>query len=492
MSMSIANRVLLLPRQQLAPWTGRRMLAAAAILLGLLLVGVAIPFVPAELLLAGAVALALVIAVVAYPPVAAYALIGITPLVAGIDRGRIVPALRPAEVLAVLAAGGLILRGLFGLRIGGLPHLHLGKMDLSILLVAVTSSVVPLAWMLARSVSITSDDMLYALMIWKYYGLYLIVRCSVGTQAQVRRCLWISVVSATAVAGIAILQSLQLFGVPRLLESLFTPYGDASQLTNNRGGATLSLPIAVADLMILNLAIIVGFLLRGRAHRRLLLLAALAMIAGVLASGQFSGILALFVALGALAMLTRRARIIAAVVPAMLVAGFLLRSVIGTRLLGFQSTSGIPISWQGRWYNLTNYFWPSLFSHWNFLLGVRVSARVSASTIASGYVWIESGYTWLLWAGGIPLLGAFLYFLWVNLRSAIPRSREADAVGVAALAAATGLIVVAALMTIDPHLTYRGSADLLFALLALTLVGGRIITNDPAERRAEIARSGRS
>jgi hypothetical protein len=442
-------------------------LVGACIAAAAVAVGVAVSVAP-PLLVGGALAAAaLAIVVALHPPVAAYVLIGITPLVAGIDRDRLVPVLRPAEALAIVLAAGLCAGGLLRLRTGRVPSLRLSRTDLSILALAVTSSVLPLAWMVVRHVDVTQDDVLYALMMWKYYGVYLIVRCSVRTVDEVKRCLWFSMASAAVVAVIAILQSLQLLGMTRLLAGLYTPYGVVDELTNSRGGATLSLPIAVADLMILNLGIAVGLLLQATRRRAILAAAASLFVMGVLASGQISAMIALSIALISLALLTRRARIFGVLVIVAAAAGLLLRPVIERRLAGFASASGLPVSWEGRWSNLTNHFWPPLFSHLNFLLGVRVSARVPSSAIASGYIWIESGYTWLLWAGGLPLLAAFGYFLWIHLSSSIRLARGGGPVGAAGLALATGLIVIAVLMTIDPHLTYRGSADLLFALIAL-------------------------
>jgi len=192
---------------------------------------------------------------------------------------------------------------------------------------------------------------------------------------------------------------------------------------------------------------------------------------GVLASGQFSGAIGLFLGLLVMALITRRVRQLILFVPALIGAMFAFQPVIQRRLEGFETASGLPVSWSGRLYNLSNYFWPELFSSGHFLLGVRPAARVATSTMATGYIWIESGYTWLLWAGGIPLLLSFLYFLWTNLRRnvTLARSRE-DAVGAVAVAVVVALVVVGVLMLIDPHLTYRGSADLLFALLGLSAV----------------------
>jgi hypothetical protein len=146
-------------------------------------------------------------------------------------------------------------------------------------------------------------------------------------------------------------------------------------------------------------------------------------------------------------------------------AGLALQPVIAQRLHNF--SGGIPSGWADRLANLRQYFWPTLFSHYNFVLGVRPTPRIATKRFATGYVWIESGHTWLLWSGGIPLLLAFFVFLWVTLKATLRTSRQRDATGLAAMAAFAALVAMAILMTFDPHLTLRGGADLLFSLLAL-------------------------
>lgn len=451
-------------------WSRPLELAMVAII-GVVLAGVGmlLPFAPTRLVLVGVVAVAIGGAVAVHPPLAAYLLVGVTPLVAGIDRGRLLPVLRPAEALELLVGGALIARALVLARDGGGIRSRRGPMDAPILALAVTSSVMPLVWMLARGITPAQDDVLYTLMIWKYYGLFAIVRASIRTDEEIRKVLLISVAAGAIVASIAVLQSLQLFGVPRLLSSFFSPYGNADALTNNRGGSTLALPIAAADLLILDLGIVLAAWPRlGRGASASAAALAGLLTLGIVASGEISAMLGLVVAVCAIAWVTRRSGMLLRFAPALLVSGVLLGPVIERRLAGFQSTSGLPLSWQGRLFNLTNYFWPTLFSHGNFLLGVRPAARVTTSSMATGYVWIESGYTWLLWAGGIPLLVAFVFFALRGLRvSAIVTRAQGGAASIAATSVFGTMSMIVLLMLIDPHLTYRGSADLLFALLAV-------------------------
>jgi putative peptidoglycan lipid II flippase len=410
-----------------------------------------------------------VVCVWARPALAAYLLIALTPLTAGINRGSALPVLRPQEAIALLVGTTLAARGVVRWRTGRLPKLRLDRLEWALVLMAVTSSLVPLLWMTVRQEAISKDDILYALVLWKYLGLYAIIRGSVSTEGQVRRCMWLSVAAASVVAGLAILQSLGLLGVPGLLAHYYAPFGYTNAFSA-RGSATLGLPAATADLAIINLAVISGLWTRYRRYRPALAGAAALLIMGALSAGEFSSAIGLFAGVICIAIVISRPRLLWAFVPATLIAGYALRPVIARRLSGFQSASGLPVSWTGRLQNLQTYFWPKLSSSWNFLLGVEPSARVVVSTQATGYVWIESGYTWLLWGGGIPLLASFVFLVYAAARRGWQAARGGrDGSSVAGIAVFTAIIVITILMAFDPHLTYRGSGDEFFTLLALAV-----------------------
>jgi hypothetical protein len=420
----------------------------------------------------GMVALAVATGIFLRPALAGYLLIGLTPLVVGMDRGRVLPVLRPNEAVLLLCGGALIARAVWNLRTGTRMRPRLGAVAALLVLMAVFNSVVPLLWMSVRGAPVSGDDLMHAVVLWKYLALYAVVRASIRSAAEVERCVWLAVIAASVVAVVAVLQSLELFGVPRLLATFYAPFGDDARLSNNRGSSTLALPAATADLMIINLGLVAGIWRRHGFRNLALAPAAALLVVGAFASGQFSAAIGLVVAMVAIGLVSQRADLPVVFGLVGLAAMWLLRPVIAQRLSGFDRVSGLPESWVGRLHNLRSYFWPTLFSDQNFLLGVQPAARIPGPrSLAVPWIWIESGYTWLLWGGGIPLLVAFLLFVVVSVNQSWRVAQRPDAFGSAATGALVGVVVVAVLMLFDPHVTYRGSADLLFSLLALTAAG---------------------
>jgi hypothetical protein len=227
----------------------------------------------------------------------------------------------------------------------------------------------------------------------------------------------------------------------------------------------------MADLMFLNLAIGVG-LLRQAARRRVMFGAAgVFLVLAALSSGEFSSALGLVVAAVTIVVVARDYRLLAWFPVLGALGALAVWPVIEKRLSEFQTLEGLPPSWLGRLYNLQNYFWPQLLDDHSYLLGVRSSARIALPHKANGFIWIESGYTWLLWSGGITMLVAYVAFSWSAGSRGLRVARgPADAIAVAGTALVTMVCAIAVLMMFDPHVTYRGTADALFALVALTAV----------------------
>ncbi len=418
-----------------------------------------------------------------HPPAAAYLLIATSPLLAGMDRGAVVPVLRLNEAIALLLGGTVLVRALLRGRRDGDSRRPLRRAEVSLLFLLATGSVLPLLWMLLRQRPISQLDVFYALVLWKCLGVYLVVRTTITSQRQIRRCLFIAMSAAAVAALVGVLQSLQLFGVPRLIAQYFGPEGSAGEDATYWGTSTVGHAQAMGDVMAFNLAIALAWLSRRMPLRPVVLGFAGLFVLGAVTTGEFSSVIAIFVAFCIAGIATRTLhRAVVGILPICVVAALAFQPVIQNRLNEFSSPEGIPPSWTGRINNLTTYVLPELTRDYNYTSGVRPAAQVTKSIDPYRFGYIESGHAWLLWTGGIPFLVGFFAYLVTNIRltGRIARRRR-DATGVAAVASLAALTVVAVMMTLDPHLTFRGSSELNFSLLALAHLGiekGRVRLSD--------------
>ena len=302
------------------------------------------------------------------------------------------------------------------------------------------------------------------------------LRVAVRTEADVTTSLRLVLASSAIVALLAILQVNSLFGVPQFLFAYYgSPFEGGTRPVTLRGTSTIAFAFGLADMMAMCLAIVIAWLPLSKTARPYLLATGVVFLGGIVAASSFSGIIGCLVAVLVAAFVSGQLRTyLALLFPAGLLASVAFWLVIAGRLSGFDNINALPQSWVGRWANIERFFWPELFSGNNWLWGVRPAARVPAPETWREWVYIESGHTWLMWTGGIPLLVAFFVFTWIVLRQLFGIARASlGSVSVAATAAFTTTVVIFVLMLFDPHLTVRGSADLFFPLLALAMVRPR-------------------
>lgn len=417
-----------------------------------------------------------VLAVTAYRPiVATYVYLATLPFLAGIERGALVPLVRPNEALLVLLLAGAAAGGYLRLLDGRPVPIRPQAADVPLVVFVVLATVWPITSMLLRGVEPGAADLAAVLPVCKLTAVLLLVRLTIVTDTQVRRVLAIVVSTAAAVALIAVLQTLRVGPVVDLLGEFWnaktTSFDDEV-----RGSTTLAHPIATGDYIVIgSVLLVIGLLKRVLGGPHWLLLGAI-LAGGLLAAGQFSSWLAAAVAGGlVLARFPQARRHLVRIVPFAPVVAVLGAPAVAGRLATFQD-GHLPVSWQVRWNNVTHFYLPEM--GWpGVLFGVSPNSVLEAPETWREAIYLEAGYVQFLWIGGLPLLLAFLWLSREILRQA---RRGADAAGAAAACCASLEVIwwiVLVLTVLDPHLFLRGVGDLLFTLIAISFGSARVRTS---------------
>ena len=437
--------------------------AAAATAAGLLAAAVG----PLVVVIVGALGLC---ALVAWRPVlATYLYLATLPFIAGIERGTLLPLVRPNEALLVVLTAGVLAGGYLRIVRGAVPQVRFRPLDIPLALFVLLGTAWPIIMMLVRGVLPAGPDIMATLPLCKLAALLLLVRLTVCTQTQVLWCIRLIVGGAVGIAVIAVLQTLSFGPVLALLRVIDPEAG----YMNQRGWATLASPIATGDYILIGVTLLVTAAVRGLVGRYTKIVAGFVLVTGLLAAGQFSTWLGALLIGGLICWREPRAKQAALRLVPMIAVATLVGSPALRGRLGDFSGGASPRSWQMRWDNLTYLYFPDLFGHGGFLLGVSPSSAVVPPDTWRDIVWLESGYLQLLWVGGIPLLVAF-GVLTVALVKFTNRLRpRCDGIGACASALFIAWWMIAVLLALDPHLFLRGSGDLFFTLIGI--VTGRAL-----------------
>ncbi len=413
------------------------------------------------------------------PAMLIVAYVVVVPLVAGIPRGRPVPLLRVSElVLLVVTAGvvGMLWRAwMDGRRV----VVSIAKLDVAIGLLALAGSALPLLWMTARGTPVDQENLLSAFPLIKYALLYFVTRIAVERVADMHAVLRAVVFAGIVLSAIGLLQVLRVAPVLDVLSRWFVSTAEEARfVADRRGSTTLGSPIATGAYIVLAFGIAVTLATVRRSSGWLA--ASAVLLVGAVASGQFSSAIGLGVVAGTVALIHRRTMDVLRLLAVLAIPGALvLRPVLAARLADTQNVWGLPESWVIRWVNVTRLFLPEL-GDGGWMLGVRPDAVIVPPDTWRESVYLESGYLWLLWVGGVPLLLAAGWMLTVSWRTA--RAVRPSDPGGASVAPSTqiAVAVMAVLLLLDPHLTLRGGADVFYVLLAMT-----VSCTSPALRASE-------
>ncbi|MGH1493189.1 MAG: sugar transferase [Acidimicrobiales bacterium] len=409
------------------------------------------------------------------------------PLLAGLPRDGIVPLIRPSEFLQLAVTAVAAAVAIAALIDGRRWELNIRSIEWWLLAVAFSASVMPLLWLAARSQPIGADEVLATFPFVKYTALYFLVRCCVTSEQAVLTVIRATLAAASAIAVIAVTQALGVGPVVEFLGRFFVS-GAEDLVDEGRGTTTIGSSIATGAYLAMSCGLALSYGLSTGARLWLVLAGFLGI--GALASGQAGTVLALGVVVLAVAYMHRKTLLLISWgTPAAALGTIGLWPIVSARLADFDPNRGLPGSWVIRWNNISELYLPSLSGR-GWLLGVSPDAILAPPDVWRDAIYLESGYLWLLWVGGLPLFCAVTGFLIVAWRSLNPAASHSDSKSntgessvpqssnvftAVAIAARAAVIMIALVSIIDPHLTLRAGADLFFILLALGMASQPLV-----------------
>ncbi|MEM7127346.1 MAG: hypothetical protein AAF702_13520 [Chloroflexota bacterium] len=403
-----------------------------------------------------------------------YMLIGTIVISSGMERGAIVPLLKPNELALLLAAGITILIALAkrSVRISGSSYSWY-----SFLTLGVGTVLIPLISYIIRGVDLSSRDLLILAAPLQYFLLFWVFATLPRTKNQRYGLLFLMVMAGGLVAFIGLLQAANVGLVVNLLDNYYpSSHGDVA---SEAGRVTSLLGAWNATGIFLMAVTLLGWAIlpeSNSSQTRFVLIGTLCLILlGLIATGSFAGIGVLILGLALMSLLQGKGvklltGILFGVVVGILILvilqpilGPLIEQRLAYQFGGTQGQSGwIPQTLSFRFQVWEELFLPAIWEE--PIWGIH-------PTIPDDFGWhaMESQYIFLLFTGGlVGLVGWLLWlvgsFIWLSQNRAT-QSGFANTIIVYTL-------VLLSVMTVagftNEVFTFLGTIDYLWILLALT------------------------
>mgnify|MGYP001049869164 CR=1 FL=1 len=396
-----------------------------------------------------------------------FLLVVLTPFTAAIPAGALIPILSPYDLMLILVT---VLMAVFVLLCGRRTLLP-PALIAALVAFGLGTSVGPLYLFLARGDPLELGDVVSLLAPLKFLLVFWLFMVGPRTTDQRSNLIRWMVYSATVVAGIGLLQAARLPMVDEILNAVYPSAQTANSLELGRVTSVMGAWNSLGLFLLTALMIIAATIAdeRSRGRRRGLILCAAIVLACLLATNLYSGLIG--AALGLLILKTSDPRGIRSLMPLVLVsvlgALVLLPTIIQRAEMQFEEESWVPQTLRFRYHVWTDYFIPAIAEEpW---LGV------SPNFDDIPFPYPESQYIYYLYRSGALSLVAHL--IWIaSLLTWLISSRKREPPGPdrqlnrsVALIPIVLILVLSLIGAINPVFTYTGSMTYFWMIVGLII-----------------------